>query len=59
MENIRITVNTENAAFEDWREELARILRELADNAENGRDLDGLHLRDFNGNRVGLVIESR
>lgn len=49
-----LEIACDNAAFEDdATEEIARILRELAD------DLDAGHstavLRDANGNRVGLA----
>lgn len=40
------------AAFEEGKEsELARILRRVADDVENGRTYGTL--RDYNGNRVG------
>ena len=55
MTNITIKINTDNAAFEDWREETARILRKLADDTENGKDLNDLFLMDHNGNKVGIV----
>lgn len=53
-----IEIDTGNAAFEtDPREEFCRILRTLADTAEDTRlrDLGGKNLLDINGNTVGLV----
>jgi len=48
-----ISINIDNAAFtDDPGAELAHILRELADHAENGDT--GRPLMDVNGNRVGL-----
>jgi len=49
----KIQFSTENAAFEggDLMSECARILREIADNLERGRESGGVH--DVNGNRVG------
>lgn len=54
MAKIIITICTDNAAFEDTGgSEVARILRELADDYDN----EGFHvykkLRDINGNSVG------
>lgn len=53
---ITIQIRTDNAAFEDTGgSEVARILRELAEQY----DSDGLHifvkLYDINGNAVGTV----
>ena len=55
-----ITVNMENAAFEENEAgtELARILRGLADDLEGHHQLEGVTLRDFNGNRVGALVIS-
>ena len=48
----RITMKTENAAFEDDRNmELARILRQIAERLENGEDAG--RVLDINGNKVG------
>ena len=59
---ITITINCDNAAFGDsvhtQGEELARILDKLARTCAGGfgrADLDGLNLRDINGNTVGRV----
>ena len=50
--NITITLNTDNAAFEDDPgAEVARILRELARRTEQG--FINVGLRDSNGNMVG------
>ncbi len=59
--NIRITLNTENAAFEDSPDsEVARILHKLADWFETDPagilDGDRVPLFDVNGNKVGLAI---
>ena len=52
--NARITINMDNAAFEDLLgSELARILRDLADRIEDGDLADRIVLRDYNGNTVG------
>ena len=56
MSQITITIDIDNAAFEEaGGSEVARILRELADQY----DSEGFHifetLRDANGNRVGKV----
>ena len=57
-----ITIQMDNAAFENENDtngaELGRILRELAENLENGGTLsagEGINLRDTNGNRVGKL----
>ena len=53
-----VDIRTDNAAFEDDRDELSRILRELADKLEastNPTEFDGMKLLDANGNTVGFV----
>lgn len=58
---IIITIKTDNAAFDNTddpctrQNEIARILRELADEFENGGEPSAL--RDINGNTVGRVID--
>lgn len=58
---VTITITCDNAAFEDYPgEEIARILRVLAQDAENVPDMpradwDGYKVRDINGNTVGRV----
>jgi len=52
MSQIIITINTDNAAFED-EDEAPRILRELSKNL-NISDFPTV-LRDVNGNIVGSV----
>jgi tRNA-dihydrouridine synthase len=52
---LKLKINSENAAFDQEGQEVARILRGLADHLEN---LDKLQecqqpLRDLNGNLVG------
>lgn len=53
----KIEFLTENAAFDGENKslEIARILREIADDFENGRNPDGStgKVRDENGNPVG------
>jgi hypothetical protein len=51
-----ITLILENDAMKDPRE-VARILRELADNIAVGNQVIGLNLRDINGNPVGYVCK--
>jgi hypothetical protein len=48
---LKIEIETDNAAFEYPREECARILRDIADSLEGGRN--GGVCIDANGNRVG------
>lgn len=62
---LTLTIGMDNAAFGDpYREhELARILRWAADKLEGGSLdaslVEGLSLRDCNGNRVGeLKVEN-
>jgi hypothetical protein len=51
---VAITINTENAAFEeDPGAEVARILRVLANSLERGDEPSSVY--DFNGNIVGRV----
>jgi hypothetical protein len=56
---ITIIINTDNAAFQpDPWPEVARILRELSDDAAEGpRYLD--QPRDYNGNTCGSVTIKR
>jgi len=51
---VKIEFNTGNAAFEDGSDmyEIARILYNLADKAENGNFSSG-KIMDINGNGVG------
>ena len=60
--NCTIKINMDNVAFEDAGIELARILRQLAENAEDFLDdtsvfSDGITeaIYDINGNRVGSI----
>lgn len=61
MSTIQIVIHTDNAAFQDGNgpAELARILGNLAVLMDEGEsayeDIDGLSLRDINGNHVGAV----
>lgn len=49
---IKITINTENSAFEDTSE-VSRILNKLAQDLEDGKK--PMKLRDLNGNNIGQV----
>ena len=57
MSSVRITIATDNAAFEgDGSSEVARILRKAADNLESEGELltpGEMPLRDYNGHIVG------
>ncbi|KXS55004.1 MAG: hypothetical protein AWU57_600 [Marinobacter sp. T13-3] len=54
MSHFTLTIKTDNAAFEEPAQEVARMLRELADRIDRDSELpDVLPLRDLNGNRVG------
>ena len=55
MNNIKININMENAAFEGNNKEyeLNRILKELADKIRNYET--PTKLKDINGNTVGIV----
>ena len=52
---LKLKLNTENQAFDQEGQEVARILRDLADRLENLDKLQEcqLPLRDLNGNTVG------
>lgn len=57
---VQIEVKMDNAAFNDSGKgyELARILRKLADNVQDGyafNENDDTNLLDINGNKVGTV----
>ena len=53
MKEMKITIKTGNAAFENLEAELGRILRDLADRLEAYDSPESL--RDINGNNVGSV----
>lgn len=66
MSRITITIRTENAAFDEFGTEIARILRVLADHLDGTPEpndvFDRHHkLIDINGNHVGeaLIIGRR
>ncbi len=46
-----VQFNTDNAAFDEATTEIARILRKIAEDVENGETAKGI--LDFNGNRIG------
>ena len=50
---LTIEINNTGEAFDQPRQEIARILRELADRFDNGNPPEVL--RDYNGNRCGQV----
>lgn len=52
---IQITIETDNAAFEDDPSELARILETVAAKTEGLEPGEKANLRDINGNTVGTV----
>lgn len=55
-----LIINMGNAAFEDNPEELAQILRTLADMVSNGVSPgDSFQARDVNGNKVGSLTISK
>jgi len=55
MEKVVIEINSSNDAFKETseNEELARILRDMADKLEMG--INSRKLMDINGNKVGSV----
>lgn len=54
MEKVIISIETVNAAFdENEGNELARILKEIAEKLENGSQPE--LIRDINGNKVGKI----
>lgn len=54
---LMLEIESENAAFDDANEELARILTNLADDLRcySDHELSGM-LKDINGNRVGSFM---
>ena len=64
MPKFTVTINTDNAAFEggDLGIEIARILREIADKAEQGimtTRFVTVPVRDINGNTVGKYVYTK
>ena len=55
---ITITIKTDNSAFANGNEEVARILRKLADKIDDGCLImkDEFSLLDINGNNVGKYV---
>ena len=53
--HITISIDTENSAFEtDLNNEVSRILKRIADDLDNGKDLSSYWpLMDINGNKIG------
>ena len=47
-----MSFKTDNAAFDEWLQEIPRILRDVADHTERGEV--GGNIIDVNGNTVGL-----
>jgi len=54
MQEVNITIETTNAAFDDDNYELARIFDDLSKRCEQS-ELDDCTLFDINGNAVGRV----
>ena len=54
----RLTINTDNAAFEDMATELNVILQNVAAKLRSGDDLP-FRVSDSNGNRVGEATISK
>lgn len=52
---IEITINTDNAAFQEDSGELGRILRTVSEKVAGLEPGEGATLRDANGNTVGSV----
>lgn len=50
---ITIDINNSGSAFDESRQEIARILRELAKKIEAGEEPN--FVRDVNGNKCGTV----
>jgi len=53
MSEFKVTIKTDNAAFEEPDCEVVRILRVLADRIEREGTGRGINLLDINGNKVG------
>ncbi len=57
---VKIKFATGNAAFENFQEEIARVLRELASSIETNVDCDEqdqeISIRDINGNTIGSAV---
>lgn len=50
----KIKLDMDGAAFDtDWRSEVQRILRDIAETIEDGDDYLGTNVFDSNGNTVG------
>ena len=57
MTTITVTIDLDNAAFDDEpATEVGRILRQLATNVEEG-DIPPFNLVDLNGNTVGSFTD--
>ena len=54
MAEFTMTVNLDNAAFEDDPSELVRIIKKVARMVEDGQE--GNFLNDINGNKVGSFL---
>ena len=53
MSHVTIQIKTDNAAFDNFDIETARILRKLADRIEYGGKGEYIPVMDINGNKVG------
>jgi hypothetical protein len=55
--NAIITINMDNSAFENWeKEELSRILDNLAYKVQDGDIGNEIPIYDANGNKVGNLV---
>ncbi len=53
MSYITITIETDNAAFDNFETETARILNDLASRVKYGSKGEHIPVMDINGNTVG------
>lgn len=56
MSTFTVKIDTDNAAFDD-PSEIARILKSIAADCENGAPSNYTTIRDVNGNDVGRYAE--
>lgn len=54
MTRFRLSIDMDNAAFEDDPGELERCLRFVADLVAPGKEYSRGNIRDINGNTVGM-----
>jgi hypothetical protein len=58
VSHFEIVFSTDNAAFDDERAEIARILHQIADDVPHQLLYtdEPVRIRDINGNRVGFYV---